>query len=265
MWRNPMPWKSTPETPNLGGIDETDDIRPGLGWNGLQHLTDFVAKGGVLVAVTNTAEFAVQYGLTAGVSTSSAPKSRVVGTLLRSRLVDRKSPIGYGIIDSLAVYSEDGASLAVSSTIGRGFRRGEGGTRATGRGRADETDEPQGRPALEPRFELPARPSVEPWEAAPISGDQLRNPLGIIPPDQRPRVILRFSDQKDLLVSGLLDSGSEIAQRPAVVDVPRGKGHVVLFSINPIWRGSTVGSYSLVYNTILNWDNLGAGRTLDAK
>src|SRR4029077_15378763 len=29
-WGEAMPWKATPETPNLGGIDATDDPRPGL-------------------------------------------------------------------------------------------------------------------------------------------------------------------------------------------------------------------------------------------
>ena len=33
------------------------------------------------------------------------------------------------------------------------------------------------------------------------------------------------------------------------------KGHVVLFSNNPVWRGETHGSYALVFNTILNFDN----------
>ena len=93
----------------------------------------------------------------------------------------------------------------------------------------------------------------------------LRNPLGIIPPDQRPRVALRYSAQNDLLVSGLLNGGGDIAQRPAVVDAPMEKGHVVLFAINPIYRGETIGTYPLVFNTILNFDNLNAGRKLDAK
>ena len=66
-------------------------------------------------------------------------------------------------------------------------------------------------------------------------------------------------------VSGLLDGGDEIAQHPAVVDVPSGRGHIVLFSTNPIWRGQTKGSYFLVFNAILNFDQLGAGRTLDAE
>jgi hypothetical protein len=50
-----------------------------------------------------------------------------------------------------------------------------------------------------------------------------------------------------------------------VVDVPLEKGHVVLFANNPIYRGETIGSYFLVFNTILNWDNLNAGRVLDAR
>jgi hypothetical protein len=106
---------------------------------------------------------------------------------------------------------------------------------------------------------------VQPWQATPITDEQMRNPLGIIPPDQRPRVILRFADQRELLVSGLLDGGGDIAQRPVVLDAPMEKGHVVLFANNPMWRGETIGSYFLVFNTILNWDNLNAGRKLDPR
>jgi hypothetical protein len=86
----------------------------------------------------------------------------------------------------------------------------------------------------------------------------------IIPPELRPRVVLRFADQRNLLVSGLLD-GSDVAQRPVVVDVPSGKGHVILMGNNALWRGYTIGSYFLVFNAMLNYDSLGAGRKLDAK
>ncbi len=89
--------------------------------------------------------------------------------------------------------------------------------------------------------------------------------MAVIPPQYRPRVVLRFDAQNTLLASGLLDGGGDIAQRPVVVDIPVGQGHVVLFSNNPIWRGETIGSYPLVFNTIMNFDNLNAGRKLDAK
>jgi hypothetical protein len=168
------------------------------------------------------------------------------------------------------VYSDDGGSFSVSASRGGGFGGGGrggagGGQRETGRGTIDERDEVQGRPALEPRFLAPTRPSAQPWQYAVITEEQLRNPLNIIPPDQRPRVALRFSEQRDLLVSGLLSGGGDIAQRPVVVDSPLEKGHVVLFANNPLWRGETIGSYFLVFNTILNFDNLNAGRKLDAR
>ncbi|MGE0439632.1 MAG: M14 family zinc carboxypeptidase [Gemmatimonadales bacterium] len=268
MWRNPMPWKTTDLTPNLGKLASTDDMRPGLGLGGVEHLRRFVEGGGVFIVANSSAEFAVQFGLATGVGTADT-RGRVVGSLLRSRRVDDTSPIMYGIIDSLAVLSDDGATLTVGNTAGgRGFRGRFGGgeaSRPTGRGRPDETDVPQGRPALDPKFELPPRPTVEPWQVAPVQDDQLRNPLYLIPPDQRPRVLLRYSDQRDLLVSGLLDGGGDIAQRPILVDSPVGKGHVVLFSFNPIYRGTTVGSYSLVFNAMLHHDNLNAGRVLETK
>jgi hypothetical protein len=61
----------------------------------------------------------------------------------------------------------------------------------------------------------------------------------------------RLPATDDLLVSGLLEHGGELARRAAVVEVPLSKGHLLLFAINPIWRGSTIGSHPLVWNAIL--------------
>jgi hypothetical protein len=264
-WRNPMPWKNTPLTPNIGTYAQTDDIRPGLGWQGMEKLQQFVSRGGVLVGVVGTAEFATTLGLTPGVTYNGSPRSRVVGSLLRSTIVDGASPIAYGIPTNLAVYSDGGETFSVSNVRGgRGGGRFAGTPeRATGRGTPDDPDVVVGRPPLDSSNMAPPAPTVQPWQAVPITGEQLRNPTNVIPPELRPRVVLRFGDQRGLLASGLLEGGSDIAQRPIVVDVPVARGHVVLFANNPIWRGSTLGSYGLVFNTILHHDNLGAGRVLD--
>ena len=264
-WRNAMPWKTTPETPNLGGFTQTDDMRGGLTLAGLAKLQEFVNRGGVMVGVGNTADFAISYGFTAGVTMNQATRSKVVGSFLRTTIVDPTSPIVYGVPENLSVYSDAGESFSVSNSRGgRGGRFGGGGTdRPTGRGGPDEQDIVQGRPALDPRNEAPVPATVQPWEGGVITPDQLRNPLNVIPPDQRPRVALRFGDARGLLASGLLEGGADIAQRPVVVDVPVQKGHVVLFANNPVYRGETIGSYFLVFNTILNFDHLNAGRKLD--
>src|SRR6185437_12574709 len=200
MWRNPMPWKNSPETPNIGTWAQTDDVRPGLGYTGLENLQNFVKRGGVMIGATNTADFAIQFGLANGVSSNGARRGEVVGTLLRTRMVDETSPIAYGVSDNLAVYSNSGESFGVSASRGGrgggGGRFGGGGTaRATGRGTQDDADQVQGFPQLDPQFLAPPRTPVQPWQYAPVTEDQLRNPLNIIPPDQRPRVILRYADQ----------------------------------------------------------------------
>jgi hypothetical protein len=265
MWGNPLPWKTTPETPNIGKIDSTDDIRPGLGWSGLANLEAFVRKGGVLITAEDTSDLATTYGLTPGASITRSQRLKAPGTVVRSRFVDLASPIAYGYGENLSVYMSNGLIFGVSNTLGGRGGRGMGGEtpdRPTGRGTADDPDQPQGRP---PARDVPEEPKAEPWQAVPLTDEQLRNPINVIPPKQRPRVVLRYGDTRDILVSGLLDGGGDIAQRPAVIDVPLDKGHIVLFSPNPIWRGETQGSYFLVFNAILNYDNLDAGRKVDPK
>ena len=75
---------------------------------------------------------------------------------------------------------------------------------------------------------------------------------------------MKFSPANELLISGMLAGGQELAGRPVVVDVPVGKGHVVLFANNPMWRQQTQGSWFLVFNAAMNYANLNAGRVKSA-
>ena len=95
--------------------------------------------------------------------------------------------------------------------------------------------------------------------------DQRESPF-YTPPQLRPRVVLRFvSDEKNLLISGMLAGGNELANRPAIVDVPVGHGHVVMFATNPMWRHQTQGEFFLLFNAALNFDNLHVGRPEPAR
>jgi hypothetical protein len=263
MYGNAIPWKKTDLTPNLGGFASTDDIRPGLGWSGIANLQSFVKRGGVFIGTMDTADLAVSTGFTPGVSIQRSQRLRAIGDVLKTKLVDSTSPIAYGYGESLSIYCFNGPIFNISNVAGGGGGRRRPSTdRVTGRGTVDDPDVVQGRPPAE----LPEPPpSSEVWEAPPIMDEQRRNLIGLIPPALRPRVVLRYADARELLVSGLLDGGDEIAQHAAVIDSPLERGHVVLFSNNPMWRGQTSGSYFLVFNVILNWDNLNAGRKLDEK
>ena len=124
--------------------------------------------------------------------------------------------------------------------------------RPTGRGSLEENDEPLGRKSVE------AEPlqKTQPWEAKKLNEEQMRNNFSVIPEQLRPEVILRFNDEKNLLLDGLLDKGKSIAEHAVVVNAHLGTGSVLLFGNNPVYRGETIGDYALVFNAILNHDHL---------
>jgi len=256
MYGAPLPWKTTKLTPNLGRIAETDDTRPGLGADGVAHLLAFVRDGGLLVTSENTAEFAIDLGMAPGVSLAPSDKVKVVGSVLRGKLVDKSSPIARGYGDDIALYSARGQSFKVSNVtaFGNHLPTQKEFKRPTGRGGPDDVDMPEGRAPIE----APPLPDPKPWQATELNADQARNNPFVIPAGQRPRVIVRWSEAKDLLISGLLDGAGDIAERAAVVEAHYGKGHVLLFANNPIWRGETIGSWPLVFNAVVNFDRLDA-------
>jgi hypothetical protein len=255
MWNNAMPWQKSDLTPNLGRIDSTADIRPGLGYDGLEHLKHFIELGGLLITCEDTAQFAIDTGLAPGVSVVPHGDARVVGTILNTVFVAGDNPVAFGFGTGVPVISAGGMAFNVSNTLGnRGGRllMDPYAERPTGRGSVDDSDEPTGRKIAE------AEPLVkqQPWEAKKLNEEEIRNNLSVIPAELRPDVILRFSESKSLLLDGLLDKGASIAEHAVVVDAHLGQGNVLLFGNNPVYRGETVGNYALVFNAILNYQQL---------
>lgn len=261
-WNNAMPWQKSDLTPNLGLIDSTSDMRPGLGLDGLANLQKFVEQGGLLITCEDTAQFAIDMGLAPGVSVAPHGDARVVGTVLNTVFVTNDNPVSFGYGTGVPVMSAGGMAFNISNTLGRSGGRFSADSsdpygdpysqRATGRGGVEDSDEPQGRKVAD------AEPLLrqKPWEAKQLDEEQTRNNPQVIPVQERPDVILRFSDSKGLLLDGLLDKSSAIAEHAVVVNAHLGRGTVLLFAINPIYRGETIGTYALVFNAILNHEHL---------
>ena len=131
------------------------------------------------------------------------------------------------------------------------------GARPSGRGSLNDPDVIQAMPQAAPP---PQRPPARPGEEQLTEEQRLQLGPFFVPLRERPRVVLRFArEERDLLVSGMLAGGAELANRAAIVDVPLGRGHVVLFATNPMWRHQTQGEFFLLFNAALNYDNLGVG------
>lgn len=69
-------------------------------------------------------------------------------------------------------------------------------------------------------------------------------------------------DEKDeekepsLVVSGGIKGGDELVGKPALVDIPVGQGRVIAFDFDPIHRYQTESDFRLVWNAIMNWNDM---------
>lgn len=256
---SPVPWKKTEKYPHLGGPDSRDDIRGGLELKGVLHLKEFVEQGGLFIPITSNADLPASYGLVESVSVAKPQKLRVIGSVLSANLTDITSPIGYGYDRNLGVYFSGGPVLETgikAVTGGTEMEEFFGGApareRASGRGSLKDPDVIQGR--IQKAEKIVGVGTGIPAEYKDMFDFYMPADLKTV------RVVMRFDTADKLLVSGLLEGGEELANKPAVVDVPLGKGHIVFFAIHPMWRYQTFGSFCLLFNAALNYQNLDAGR-----
>ena len=82
--------------------------------------------------------------------------------------------------------------------------------------------------------------------------EQLTIFVGIDVSKDRLDVHLRPSDEAFHVHRG----AKELETHPAVLDVPVGRGRVVAFDFDPIHRYQTTSDFRLVWNVLLNWNDL---------
>ncbi len=262
-----LPYKKSAATPNLGTPDESDDIRGGMGFDGLMNLYKFVQEGGTLITEGASSTIFPEYNLTPGVTVETPSDLFARGSILRGIIADKKSPIAYGYDGTqVPVYFSQAPVLNAGGAFAGGGGFGRGSVQS-------QNVTPMASPL-----------KLSPWDAsgaAPAAGADAaggrggRGAGGAGGPggggfgglgggataDERPRVVLAFpSNPDDMLLSGTLLNGQALSGRAQLVDAPLGKGHVVMFAIRPFWRWQTQGTYSFGFNAIMNWNDLDAGR-----
>ena len=255
----PVPYKKTATTPHLGRLDQADDIRGGLGVDGLAELRKFAEAGGLLMGDGSTVEMLAEFGVAPGVTLSRPAELYTKGAIMRGVIADKASPIAYGYRgDAMPIYFSQAPVLS----IGR-----PGRPPLTGQDLVQN---------LTPNAGIS---TVSPWEAQATSANRTPVPNATAtgaaatpaapatpaaanaqPAVRQSRVVMRFpAKEGDILLSGLLHGGRALGDKALIVDVPVGRGHMVLYANRPFWRWQTQGSYFLGFNAILNWDRLDAG------
>lgn len=237
----PIPWKPLEGFPHLGGPATTDNIRGGIELQGMLNLQKFCNDGGLFICVGSNCSVPIQYGLVSGVTMTDPKQLFAPGGVYLAEKDAKDSAITAGYDDTVGVYFSNGPLLSVGGGGGGGRRGATGDSgRPSGRGDLNDPDVVQGRP--------PYTPKAQPNDTAPTPFQANQGP--------RPKTLLRFASVDKLLISGALDHGDELAGKAAIVQCPVGKGNVLLFSINPMWRQSTQGSWPLIFNAVSSWNSL---------
>ncbi|HEX5474243.1 MAG TPA: M14 family zinc carboxypeptidase [Vicinamibacterales bacterium] len=69
-------------------------------------------------------------------------------------------------------------------------------------------------------------------------------------------ILMRYPGGDDHVLSGLMRGANEIRNRAAIIDEPEGSGRVILFAGNPCYRWQNFGEFNMLFNTVLNYDDL---------
>ena len=71
-------------------------------------------------------------------------------------------------------------------------------------------------------------------------------------------ILARYAGGDDSVLSGLMVGAEGLRQRAYAADVPgafNGKGRVILFTNNPVYRWQNHGEFNMMFNSILNWND----------
>ena len=74
--------------------------------------------------------------------------------------------------------------------------------------------------------------------------------------DRDEQVLMQLPGGDKSVLSGLMRGAAEIRNRPAIVDVPVGRGRVLLYATNPCYRWQNHGEFNMLFNAVLHYNDI---------
>jgi hypothetical protein len=199
----PLAYKKSAQFKSLGMYAETDDVRGGMGLEGVTEFQKFLDAGGLLMTFGVSSYFPAEFGLARGLDAQRpATGWYAPGPYVQSEILQAAHPVFYGY---------DGQKT------------------------------------------LPVR-----WADGPLlqAGPPAELAAFIGTSGVRPQVLARFQGGDAGVLSGLMRGADQLRNRPMIVDAPSGKGRVLAYVNNPIYRWQTFGEHALAFNALLFWNDL---------
>jgi len=280
----PLAYTRTAEYPSHGVPNGSPDITGGMGFEGLLEIQRFVEGGGVLVAVANAGTLVVDGGLVRRVDRVHGDFN-TPGSELRARVLRESHPLVYGYGELPSVFRGNGPLWEVDKRergrvvlqFGTEPPEEEDGGTGDRDAKKPATDE---KPVAEPPL-IEEELSVEPLDGdGAVAGDGTEGAEGDLQVDEEPEPEEEletagtaerargagFTDTDEaeeepeppaeLVLSGFVRGEDEVAGKPAILDLPVGRGRVILFAFNPLHRYLNHSDFRFAWNALLHWNDL---------
>ncbi len=217
---SPLPYKTTPETPNLGHILNSEDITGGFGFEGMAAIEAFITSGGTLITLRAGGVLVTDSGIVRQVSRISTSGINTPGSVVTAKVTNAASPLTYGFRELTHVFRGNGPVYSVKDQH-RYLVAMQFGTKDVTKTARELAEE---------------KALAEQKENGPKKDKDKETPL--------------------VQSGGIISGEKMIDGSPALLHVALGQGRVVMFSWNPMHRHVNLHDHPFVYNAILNWNDL---------
>jgi len=216
----PMPYTKTTEFPSHGTPDATNDMTGGPGLDGVHHLQSFVEGGGVLITLDNSTKMVAETGIARELEPYQAQGLFHPGSFVQVKARKSNSPLLYGFPEFFHVFRGNGPLYQLDK-YNRNMMVLQYGTK-------------------------PLKDEIE--YTGPIMGM----------PDRK-AAKEKKEEKKDppYVLSGMVRNEQTIIGHGGIFNVPQGSGRVIAFTFDPLHRFLNQHDAPLVWNALINWNQLG--------
>lgn len=215
----PMPYTKTAAFPSHGFPDSTTDMTGGPGFAGMAQLRLFAEQGGLIISLDNSTKIMAETGLADGLEPYDAAGLFHPGSIVMAKVRQTGSPVLNGFPSSFPIFRGNGPLLQVKK-----YDRGT---------------------LLLQYGNKPLKDEVE-YEG-PIMGAAVKSDLKS---EAKPNAEMPY------LISGMVRNEASIIGQGAIFQIPIGKGGLIGFTFDPLHRFLNLHEAPLVWNCLLNWNQL---------
>jgi hypothetical protein len=238
---SPLAYTRSAAFPTHGQPTSSADITGGLTYAGVGQIEQFVRGGGLLVTLGGASTLPLDGGIARNVRRARTKDLYTPGSELRARFRRTDHPIAYGYAEKMTAFRESRPLYSVRHADEGRIVLQWGTTLPNDDDEAEDEDDEEAGDDEAPEDEAQTDESNAPEKGARVAGAD---------PGKKAK-----EKAEPIVISGGIKGASEIEGKPAILDLPTGKGRILAFDFDPIHRYLTLSDFRLVWNAILNWND----------